>query len=109
MKRIAVCLALLSAVPALAHQLVVYAYADAGEVVVEARFSNGNPAKQGEIRLLNAEALVLVKAPLEDDGETRLAVPDGADGGLTVEVETDAGHSDYWILTPSDLGLEAGG
>ena len=43
---------------------------------------------------------------MEDDGETRVALPDGAHDGLTIEVETDAGHQDYWVLTPADLEVE---
>jgi len=94
------------AAPAAAHRLVVYAYMDGGEVVVEAKFSNGGPAKLGEIRLLDAQNALLLALPMEDDGETRVALPDGAQDGLTIEVETDAGHQDYWVLTPADLEVE---
>lgn len=95
----------LAALPAQAHRLVVYAYAEGSELVVEAKFSNGNPAKLGEIRLLDQASTLLVTAPLDADGETRLPLPEGAKGGLVVEVETDKGHQDYWLLTPTDLGV----
>ena len=93
----------LAAVPALAHRLVVYAYVDGPQVVVEAKFSGGGPAKTGEVRLLDAANALLVTAPLDPDGETRLDLPERAAAGLSVEVETDAGHSDYWVLTPADI------
>lgn len=89
--------------PAAAHRLVIYAYAAAGEIVVEANFDNGNPAKAGEIRVQGADGTLLVTVPLDASGETRLPVPDAGSEGVTVEVETDAGHTDYWILTPADL------
>lgn len=106
MRALALSLALLMATPALAHKLVIYAYADAGELVVEAKFSNGNTAKLGEIRVLDAASTLLTTVPLDDDGETRLPLPEGGAAGVTIEVETDAGHQDYWILTPADLGAE---
>ncbi len=95
----------LTALPAQAHRLVIYAYAEGSEVVVEAKFSNGNPAKLGEIRLLDQASTVLLTAPLDADGETRLPLPQAAAKGLVVEVETDQGHQDYWLLTPADLGV----
>ncbi|NNU79204.1 hypothetical protein HMH01_02020 [Halovulum dunhuangense] len=93
------------ALPATAHRLVVYAHVEGGEIVVEAKFSNGNPAKLGEIRVIDAAAAELAVLPLDDDGETRFAIPAGAGQGVTVEVRTDEGHDDYWILSPADLGV----
>jgi nickel transport protein len=106
-RRLALGIALAAGVaaPALAHRLVVYAYAEGGEIVVEAKFSSGALAKAGEIRVLDAQNARLVTVPLEADGETRLPLPEGAAQGVTVEVETDKGHQNYWVLTPADLGL----
>ncbi len=93
----------LAALPAAAHRLVVYAQAAAGEIVVEANFDNGNPAQSGQVRLLDAGGALLAEAPLAAGGVTRLPLPDGAEAGLEVRVQTDAGHTDYWLLTPADL------
>ncbi|WP_112321122.1 hypothetical protein [Oceanibium sediminis] len=100
---------LTATLPAQAHRLVVYATvdADAAQIVVETKFSNGNPAQLGDIRLLDADAQPLGTFPLERGGLTRIDIPEiGAEGGITVEVETDEGHDDYWVLTPADLGME---
>lgn len=94
---------LLTAAPALAHRLVIYAYAEAGEVVVESTFSNGAPAGNGSITVKDGAGAVLAEMPLADTGETRFPVPEGGAEGIAVEVVTDAGHEDYWILTPEDL------
>ena len=95
--------ALLAAAPAFAHRLVIYAYAEAGEVVVESEFSNGAPAGNGSIVVTDGDGAVLTEMPLSETGVTRFAVPEGGDDGIAVEVVTDAGHEDYWILTPEDL------
>lgn len=95
--------ALLSAVPALAHRLVIYAYAEAGEVVIESNFSNGAAAGAGSITVRDGDGAVLAEMPLSETGVTRFAVPEGGAEGIAIEVLTDAGHEDYWILTPEDL------
>ena len=95
--------ALMAAAPALAHRLVIYAYAEAGEVVVESNFSNGSPAGAGSITVKGGDGAVLAEMPLSETGVTRFAVPEGGAEGIAVEVLTDAGHEDYWILTPEDL------
>lgn len=107
LRRLALSAALLGALatPALAHRLVIFAYAEAGDIVVEAKFSSGALARAGEIRVLDAANVELLRVPMDSDGETRLPLPDGAEAGVTVEVITNKGHDDYWVLTPIDLGL----
>lgn len=98
--------ALLLAAPAFAHRLVIYAYAEAGQVVVESKFSNDRPAVNGSIEVRDAAETVLMTLPIDQSGVTRFAIPEGAADGLTVEVRTDEGHDDYWVLTPDDLGMK---
>lgn len=99
--------ATLAAGPAAAHRLVIYAYADAGDVVVEARFDSGTPVKRGEITLRDGSDAELARSPVDPDGETRLPVPAGSEDGMVVEVLTGEGHSEYWILTADDLAQGA--
>lgn len=91
------------AVPALAHQLKVFAFVEGADVVIEAKFTSGRAAVAGEYLVLDAEGTELLRAPLSAEGDTRFAIPDGGKDGMTVEVITDAGHTDYWLLTPADL------
>lgn len=99
-----------AAAPAAAHQLRVFAAVEGGEVVVEARFSDGGRPVAGTVRVLGEGDALLATAPLEEDGTARLPLA-GLDhaGGLTVEVETGAGHEDYWVLTPADIARGLGG
>ncbi len=95
--------ALMATMPAFAHRLVIYAYAEAGEVIVEARFSNERPAQIGTIKVALEDETVLMEVPLDPSGETRIAIDAAFSPGVIVTVETSEGHEDYWVLTPDDL------
>ena len=98
---------MISVAPATAHRLIIYAYAEAGDVVVESKFSNGRPAVAGEITIADAEGAELLSVPMAPTGTTRIPLPKDGSDGITVTVTTDQGHSDYWVLTPADLGKVA--
>ena len=105
---IALALAALLATPALAHRLSIFASRAGGEVVVEAKFSNGNPAQTGTVKVYDAADRLIRTLELGSDGTARFPLA-GETGGLRIEVDTGHGHSDYWILTPEDLATETGG
>lgn len=88
---------------ALAHQLTVFASVDCKAVQVEARFSNGKPVQQAEVRVLDGANALVLTLPIGIDGS--IAVPlDDVDhaGGLVIEVDTGS-HDNYWIVTPDDI------
>ncbi|MEM6275643.1 MAG: hypothetical protein AAF714_01745 [Pseudomonadota bacterium] len=94
---------------AAAHQLVVFASVeDCTDVVVEAKFSNGNAAQKGEVRVLGEDRDVLSTLMLDTDGTARVGL-DSVDhsAGLIIEVDT-GGHDNYWILTPDDIAGKCG-
>ncbi|WP_170422306.1 hypothetical protein [Ruegeria arenilitoris] len=102
--------ALLAVAPvaAAAHQLVVFASVDCQAVTVEAKFSNGKPAQQGEVRVLDGENALQTTLQLSSDGTALvpLASVDHATG-LVIEVDT-GGHDNYWIVTPEDIARKCG-
>ena len=93
---------------AAAHQLVVFASVDCEAVTVEAKFSNGRIAKQGEVRVLDGDNAVLTTLQLEADGTATVPL-DSFDhsGGLVIEVDTGS-HDNYWIVTPEDIARSCG-
>lgn len=100
--------ALFGATVALGHQLNVFAYVEGTEVVVESRFSNGNPPQVGEVRVLDGANQPVLVLPLGGDGTARFALDPGvAETGLLIEVSTGGGHDNYWILTPEDIARGA--
>jgi nickel transport protein len=97
------------ATTALAHQLNVFAFVEDGIVVVETKFSTGKIPVSGNVRVLDAGAVVLHTLSLDSDGTVRFPLdPDAATHGRTIEVITGEGHEDYWILTPEDIARGSG-
>lgn len=90
-----------------AHRLNVFATVEGEAVVVEARFSNGNPAEGGAVRVFDAADRLVFETVTGPDGTARVPLDDLRDG-LRVEVDTGKGHSDYWILSAEDLARPAG-
>lgn len=99
-----------STAAAVAHRLNVFAYVEAGEVIVESRFSNGNTPQIGEMRVLDAQNTLVLTLPLAEDGTARFPLdPAHSEAGLLIEVSTSEGHDNYWILTPDDIARGSGG
>ena len=97
-----------ASLPALAHQLVVFASVDCQAVTVEAKFSNGRVTQQGDVRVLDGENNLLRTLQLQSDG-TALVPLDSVDhsSGLLIEVDTGS-HDNYWIVTPEDIARKCG-
>lgn len=108
MSRAVLALAMLLPVAAAAHQLNVFASVDCEAVTVEAKFSNGRYASEGEVRLRGADDTLLTTLDLGADGTLRVPL-DSVDhsGGLVIEVDTGS-HDDYWIVTPDDIARNCG-
>src|SRR6056297_1682422 len=101
---IAFLLSLTLAMPAVAHDLRVFASVAGQTVTVESKFSSGRVPTDGEVRVLDAENVVLMTLDIGSGGMTEFPLPAGAaEGGLMIEVDVSEGHSDYWILTPEDI------
>ncbi|MEL6959951.1 MAG: hypothetical protein AAGL89_13465 [Pseudomonadota bacterium] len=93
---------------AAAHQLVVFASSDCEAVTVEAKFSNGKAAQQGEVRVLDGDNTLLQTLELAEDGTARVLLDEvDHSGGLLIEVDT-GGHDNYWIVTPEDIARKCG-
>lgn len=103
MKRIAL-IFMLMAGAAQAHGLNVFASVDGNQIVIEARFANGNAAQGAMVQVFDGNDLLLITATTSGE-ETRVPLV-GQDTGLRIVVDAGSGHEDYWIMTPADLGAE---
>lgn len=93
---------------AAAHGLIVFASVDCTAVTVEAKFSNGRVAQQGDVRVLDGQNNLLTTLPLETDGTVQVPLDSvNHSEGLLIEVDT-GGHDNYWILTPEDIARKCG-
>ncbi|MEM1100046.1 MAG: hypothetical protein AAGH73_00770 [Pseudomonadota bacterium] len=105
---VAVLVALAVPTGAAAHQLVVFASVDCQAVTVEAKFSNGKVAQQGDVRVLDADNTLQTTLKLGTDGTANVPLADvDHAGGLLIEVDT-GGHDNYWIVTPEDIARKCG-
>jgi len=93
---------------AAAHKLVVFASSNCEAVLVEAKFSTGSIAQQGDVRVLDGQNKLMTTLPLASDGTAKIAL-DALDHseGLVIEVDTGS-HDNYWILTPEDIARNCG-
>ena len=99
----------LAALAVAAHDLRVFASVSGQTVTVESTFSSGRVPTGGEIRVLDAQNVLLMTLDIGDEGKTQFALPEGAaNTGLMIEVEVSEGHSDYWMLTPDDIAYGQG-
>lgn len=98
-----------AALPAAAHDLRVFASVAGETVTVESTFSSGRVPKGGEIRVLDADNVLLITLEVGAEGKTQFTLPEGAaETGLMIEVDVSEGHSDYWMLTPDDIAYGQG-
>ena len=79
------------------------------ELIAAPHTSSGRVPTGGEIRVLDAQNVLLMTLDIGDEGKTQFALPEGAaNTGLMIEVEVSEGHSDYWMLTPDDIAYGQG-
>ena len=90
---------LVSAAPALAHKVVVFAYAEQGQIFVESGFGSKRPCKQSRVVVFRADAGDLVhEGQTNDQGKYQFDIPSGLDQALRVRVEAGPGHAGEWLL-----------
>jgi len=88
---------------AAAHQLVVFASVDCENVLVEAKFSNGNAVQQAQVRVLDGQSTLLNTLSIGIDGTVSIPLKSvDHSAGLLIEVDTGS-HENYWIVTPDDI------
>ena len=91
---------------AAAHPLLVFASVEGEEVVVEARFANGQPVRAGAMRVTDADGAPVLQLAISSS-PIRFPLADAE--GLMIEVDAGGGHENYWILTPGDIAAGRAG
>ncbi len=93
---------------AFAHRVNVFAWPEAGEIVVESGFSGNSPARGAEITVRPSEnGPVLLTGKTNDKGIFRFAVAKDwkIDEGLVVTVNAGEGHRNMWTVAPEELKI----
>lgn len=95
----------LSCHSALAHKIRVFAYESGGEIVAEAAFSSGRPAKNSTVVVETDKGITLLSGTTDNNGTFRFAIPKKAKEEameLNIIVDVGEGHRGSWLLEPAD-------
>lgn len=104
-----VCLAfaclLLTAGPASAHRVTIFAYVDGADIVTESAFSRSARVKQGLVEVFDAvTGDKVLEGRTGDDGIFRFPAPETGRGhGLRIHINAGEGHQNDWIMDPAEL------
>ncbi|MBM4289439.1 MAG: hypothetical protein FJ135_15065 [Deltaproteobacteria bacterium] len=93
---------LLTASPALAHRMLVYAFTEGDSVHVESKFVGGGPVQAGEVQVQErSSGKVLVTGTTSDQGKFSFPIPPEVKAGrldLLIVVSASMGHQGEWLL-----------
>lgn len=93
---------LLMTLPALAHRVLVFAFAEGDKIQVEAKFVPDTPVRQGTVRVLEAtEGRELLTGTTDEQGKFSFPIPAEAKEkrlNLKIVVEAAMGHRGEWLL-----------
>lgn len=90
---------------ALAHKIRVFAYESGGEIIAEATFSSGRPAKNSNAIVETDSGTQLLSGKTDENGKFRFSIPDQVKKEamkLNIIVDVGEGHRGSWLLEPSD-------
>ncbi len=92
--------------PALAHKVIVFAYVEGSDVVVEGSFPGGKPCKNCPVTVRDiAEGTDLLQGKTDAKGLWRFPLPPfalSAKQGLEIILEAGEGHRATWTLEPAE-------
>ncbi len=97
------CLCLLTlASPALAHRVLVYAYAEGDAIHIESKFVGSGAVQQGQVQILDQKTgKILLTGTTDDQGKCSFKIPPEAAAqrlDLLVVVEASMGHRGEWQM-----------
>jgi nickel transport protein len=88
--------------PALAHRVLIYAYAEGGTIFTESKFVPDTPVRQGKILVMDKKTdQVLLTGKTDDQGKFSFKIPAPAVAqkmDLNIVVEAAMGHRGAWLL-----------
>ncbi len=88
-----------------AHKIRVFAYENNGEIVTEAKFSSGRPAKRVAIEVIAENKTTLHSGITDSNGEYRFStdmILQSDAGDLTIISNDGSGHRGTWLLEEAD-------
>lgn len=98
------CLALvfMTASPARAHKVYVFAWAEKGMVFTESSFSD-KKVRGGSIKVLDDSGRVVVSGTTDNEGNFSFPVPADIQSGLEIRLDASMGHQAVWHISEKEL------
>ena len=91
-------LALLQTTPVLAHKLRVFAWEEGGNIITEAKFNGGRPARKADVTV-TSNGTNLLTGKTDDSGMFRFPLPKDVSGDLNIVASTGDGHRGTWLFS----------
>ena len=98
---VAAALLVLTAGPAAAHRVNVFAWVEGERVLVEGKFSGGKLVQHGKIVVLDAAGKELLRGETDEKGFFSFVPPRKTD--LTIVLEAGMGHKDEWTVPAAEF------
>jgi nickel transport protein len=95
---------LMSAPPAYAHKVSIFAWVESGTVHTESKFSGGKRVKGGKIEVFDHQGRSIHTGTTNDDGYHGFALPAGAEE-LKIVLTAGMGHTNHWTIRAEELGI----
>lgn len=92
---------LLSGAPAMAHKVMVFAWAEGEMVHTESKFSGGKKVNHGKISVMDGKGEVLLAGETDDAGKFSFRAP--VRETLTIVMDSGMGHRAEWTLPAHEL------
>lgn len=90
------------ATPALAHQVLVYAFAEGDTIRTESKFAGGGPIQKGEVQVQDRKTeQVLLTGTTDNQGKFSFKIPSEAAAqrmDLLIVMKASMGHQGEWLL-----------
>ncbi len=100
-----VILALMTAVPAFAHKVILFAWVEDGMIYTESSFASKRKAKNCPIIVKDDTGRIVHEGKTDEQGNYSFKIPDPIETGLVLTLKAGIGHQAEWKISKDELVL----
>ncbi len=103
---IAIILSLYCSSMAMAHRINVFCWVEEGQIQCYAKFSTGNPVKEGDYKVYNSAGKLLYEAKGDKKGNFHYKIPENIlqhPQDLKIECIAEMGHKNFWVVKKDEI------
>ena len=91
-----------------AHRIIVFAWVEDNQILVESSFGADRPAKQCDITVMDQRQHVVHKGRTNDMGKYAFALPHNVHSDLNVVLNAGEGHQAVWTIPFEEISQKGG-